>query len=155
MKRVVVAVAALVLLGLGASLLLGHHRSTATESARIAAVEAGPALVEDLLGYNSETVDDDLARAAEGAHGAFRESFVSFGSAVVAPRSKDQGISTKARVVDVGVLTAATDHATLLMFVDQITTSIAQPAPASTSSRVQVSLDRIDGRWLVGEMRPL
>ncbi|MDP1142788.1 hypothetical protein, partial [Klebsiella pneumoniae] len=78
-------------------------------------IGVAPMLVENLLSYNSDTVDDDLARAAEGASGTFQDSFAEFGSKTVAPQSKEQGISTEARVVDVGVRSVAADRAELLM----------------------------------------
>ncbi len=155
MKRVVLAFAALILVGVGGTLLWSHHRSAAAETARAEVIGVAPMLVEKLLSYNSDTVDDDLARAAEGAGGSFQDSFTEFGSNSVAPQSKEQGISTKARVVDVGVLSVAADRAEVLVFVDQITTSAAQPAPASTSSRVEVTLDRVEGTWLVSAMTPV
>ncbi|MBJ7479655.1 hypothetical protein ACIQYW_15685 [Rhodococcus erythropolis] len=155
MKRVVLVCAALILVGVGGTLLWSHHRSAAADTARVEVIGVAPMLVENLLSYNSDTVDDDLARAAEGASGTFQDSFAEFGSKTVAPQSKEQGISTKARVVDVGVRSVAADRAELLMFVDQITTSIARPAPASTSSRVEVTLDRVDGTWLVSAMIPV
>ena len=155
MKRVVLVCAALILVGVGGTLLWSHHRSAAADTARVEVIGVAPMLVENLLSYNSDTVDDDLARAAEGASGTFQDSFAEFGSKTVAPQSKEQGISTKARVVDVGVRSVAADRAELLMFVDQITTSIARPAPASTSSRVEVTLDRVEGTWLVSAMTPV
>ncbi|GAA3187726.1 hypothetical protein [Rhodococcus baikonurensis] len=155
MKRVVLVCAALILVGVGGTLLWSHHRSAAADTARVEVIGVAPMLVENLLSYNSDTVDDDLARAAEGASGTFQDSFAEFGSKTVAPQSKEQGISTEARVVDVGVRSVAADRAELLMFVDQITTSIARPAPASTSSRVEVTLDRVDGTWLVSAMIPV
>ena len=155
MKRAVSAFAALILVGVGGTLLWSHHRSAAAETARVEVIGVAPMLVENLLSYNSDTVDEDLAHAAEGASGTFQDRFAEFGSKTVAPQSKEQGISTKARVVDVGVLSAAEDRAELLLFVDQITTSVARPAPASTSSRVEVTLDRVDGTWLVSAMTPV
>ncbi|MBT2269738.1 hypothetical protein [Rhodococcus erythropolis] len=155
MKRVIFACAVLILVGVGGTLLWSHHRSAAADTARVEVIGVAPMLVEKLLSYNSDTVDDDLARAAEGASETFQDSFAEFGSKTVAPQSKAQGISTKARVVDVGVRSVAADRAELLMFVDQITTSIARPAPASTSSRVEVTLDRVDGTWLVSAMTPV
>lgn len=114
-----------------------------------------PALVEDVLTYTSETVDSDLAVGADAVTGTFKEEFVEFAATSVAPQSKAQGISTRARVVDVGLLGVALDRVELLMFVDQITTSFAQPAPASSSSRVQVTVVRVGDRWLVGELTPI
>lgn len=154
MKRMVIALAALVLMGVGGTAIWSHHRSGDAETARAEVIGVAPTLVEKLLSYNSDTVDDDLARAPKAPADRFR-TVSRIGSKTVAPQSKEQGISTKARVVDVGVLSVAADRAEVLVFVDQITTSTAQPAPASTSSRVEVTLDRVEGTWLVSAMTPV
>ncbi|MGW0175093.1 hypothetical protein ACWDUM_14760 [Rhodococcus sp. NPDC003322] len=125
------------------------------EAVRTDAVAVGPALVESVLSYNSPTVDADLDRAAQAATGGFRERFTDYATKTVAPQSKEQGISTRARVVDVGFVSGTDDHAQLLMFVDQITTSTAQPAPASATSRVEVGLDLVDGQWRIAELTPV
>ncbi|TQF67245.1 hypothetical protein FK531_15600 [Rhodococcus spelaei] len=139
----------------GGVLVWAHRHSVAVEAARVEAIAAAPGRVEALLSYNAPTVDRDLDAAAGGATGSFKDGFVEFGTKTVAPQSKEKGISTKARVVDVGFISGATDHAELLLFVDQITTSVAQPAPATTSSRVRVGVERVDGQWLVSELTPV
>ncbi|MFE3292215.1 hypothetical protein [Rhodococcus sp. NPDC059234] len=137
------------------ALVWTHRQAVTAETARGGAIAAAPGRVEALLSYNAQTVDQDLAAAATGTTGSFKEGFVDFSTKTVAPQSKEQGLSTRARVVDVGFLGGTRDHAQLLLFVDQITTSVAHPAPASTSSRVRVGVDLVDGQWLVSEVTPI
>ncbi|MGG7104018.1 hypothetical protein [Rhodococcus sp. 24CO] len=154
--RRAISVVLVAVLAIAACALLWIRRDTAAlESVRADAMAQAPALVEDLLTYTSEMVDRDLAAGAGGATGTFRDEFVEFSATTVAPQSKVQGISTSARVVDVGLLDTTRDRVELLMFVDQITTSFAQPAPASSSSRVQVAVERVGDRWLVSELTPI
>ncbi|MFC9789928.1 hypothetical protein [Rhodococcus sp. NPDC127528] len=155
LHRAVVALVVFALVAAGGALVFAHRHAASVEAARGEATAAAPGRVEALLSYNAQTVDEDLAAAAEGTTGSFRENFVEFGTKTVAPQSKEQGLSTRARVVDVGFLGGTTDHAQLLLFVDQITTSVSQPAPASTSSRVRVGVDLVDGRWVVSELTPI
>lgn len=155
MRRAISVVLVAVLAIAACALLWIRRDGDALESARADAIAMAPALVEDLLTYTSEMVDSDLAAGAGAATGTFKDEFVEFAATTVAPQSKAQGISTSARVVDVGLLGAMFDRVELLMFVDQITTSFAQPAPASSSSRVKVTVERVDDRWLVSELTPI
>lgn len=155
MRRVIAAVLTAVLVIAAGALLWIRHEAAALETVRAELMAEAPTLVEDLLSYNSETVDRDLGEAANGATGSFKDGFVDFATTSVVPQSREKGISTRARVVDIGLLSAGDDHAELLMFVDQITTSFAQPAPASSSSRVRVTVERMDGRWFIGELTPI
>lgn len=132
-----------------------NRDSAAREAARSDALAAAPALVESVLSYNAPTVDTDLDRAAQATIGDFHDSFTDYATKTVAPQSKEKGISTRARVVDTGFLSGTGDHARLLVFVDQITTSTAQPAPASTTSRVEVGLDLVNGQWRIAELTPV
>ena len=155
MRRAISLSLVAVLAIVAGALLWIHRDAAALESVRADAMAQAPALVEDVLTYTSETVDSDLAVGADAVTGTFKEEFVEYAATAVAPQSKAQGISTRARVVDVGLLGVALDRVELLMFVDQITTSFAQPAPASSSSRVQVTVVRVGDRWLVGELTPI
>lgn len=154
-RRLAAVVVAVVLAFTSGALLWTHRQASERESARAEAIAAAPGRVEALLSYDSPTVDADLARAAGGATGEFGDGFREFASKTVAPQSKERQISTRARVAEVGFLSGTANHAQLLMFVDQITTSAAQPAPATASSRVRVGLDLVDGQWLVSEMTPI
>lgn len=127
----------------------------AREAARVDALAAAPSLVETVLSYNSPTVDADLAEAAAVTTGDFRGRFTEYATKTVAPQSKTDGTSTRARVVDVGYLDGTADHVRVLAFVNQITTSTTRPAPASAGSRIEVGLDLVDGEWRIGELTPI
>ncbi|MFD4470298.1 hypothetical protein ACFWPA_18625 [Rhodococcus sp. NPDC058505] len=157
-RRIALVVAALivVVLVLAVTALAWLSRgSAAREAARADALAEGPAVVEAVLSYNAQTVDADLDRAGQDTTGDFRREFVDYASTTVAPQSKERGISTRARVVEAGYLDGTADRARLLMFIDQITTSTAQPAPAATASRVEVTLELDDGRWRIGALTPV
>ncbi|CDO88935.1 hypothetical protein AWC29_22040 [Mycobacterium triplex] len=51
-------------------------------------------------------------------------------------------------------VSAATNHAVVLLFVNQ-TIVVGQDAPTSTASSVRVTLDRIGGRWLISQFDPV
>jgi Mce-associated membrane protein len=157
-RRVAAGGAVLVLLVslLVTAALMWTNRTTAQrESARGEALAAAPERIEALLSYDAATVDADLEQAARGATGTFAEGFRDFAANTVAPKSKSEGISTRARIAETGYLDGAADQARLLAFVDQITTSTLSPAPTSTSSRVIVTMERVGDEWLIAEMTPI
>jgi len=49
---------------------------------------------------------------------------------------------------------ATANHAVVLLFVDQ-TVIVGQDAPSSTASSVRVTLDKINGRWLISGFDPV
>ena len=51
-------------------------------------------------------------------------------------------------------VSASADHAVVLLFVNQ-TLIIGQDAPTNTASNVRVTLDKIEGRWLIAQFEPV
>jgi Mce-associated membrane protein len=49
---------------------------------------------------------------------------------------------------------ATATHAGVLLFVNQ-TVIVGQAAPTSTASSVRVTLDKVDGRWLISQFDPV
>ena len=52
------------------------------------------------------------------------------------------------------MVSADPTHAVVLVFVNQ-TVVVGEDAPTDTSSSVRVTLDKIDGRWLISEFEPV
>ncbi|MDG3010680.1 hypothetical protein G4X40_11020 [Rhodococcus sp. D2-41] len=140
-----------------ASALLWQARghAAAAQEARSDAVAAATTVVEQMLTYSGQTVDHDLAAAQAGLAGSFASRYKTLADRTIAPAAKAQGIDTKATVAHAGVISADTDHAQVLLFVDQLTTTAAQPAPTVADSRVRVSLIRDGNRWKVTGFDPL
>jgi Mce-associated membrane protein len=73
---------------------------------------------------------------------------------VVAPGAKQQHITALATVPAAASVLATGKHAVVLVFVDQ-TTTIGNDAPTQSTSSVRVSLERVDGRWLISQFDPV
>jgi len=74
---------------------------------------------------------------------------------VVRPAVKNKQVSTTANVVRAAVSDLAPDKATVLVFVNQATTSADRAEPSMTASSVKVTLDRVDGKWLIAAFDPV
>ena len=107
-----------------------------------------------ILSYKPETVDRDLKAAADRLAEPFRQQYTQLVNDVVAPGAKQQHITAVATVPAAASVLATGKHAVVLVFVDQITT-IGNDAPTQSTSSVRVSLEKVDGRWLISQFDPV
>jgi Mce-associated membrane protein len=155
-RLLVVALPALALiLALGVGYLKWLD-GTARESraAADASVRAASDTTVAILSYKPESVDRDLKAAAERLTAGFRQQYTQLVNDVVAPGAKQQHITAVATVPAAASVSATGKHAVVLVFVDQ-TTTIGNDAPTQTTSSVRVSLEKIDGRWLISQFDPV
>jgi Mce-associated membrane protein len=147
------ALALIIALGVG---YLKWLDGTARESraAADASVRAASETTIAILSYKPETVDRDLKAAAERLTAGFRQQYTQLTNDVVAPGAKQQHITAVATVPAAASVSATGKHAVVLVFVDQ-TTTIGNDAPTQTTSSVRVSLEKIDGRWLISQFDPV
>ncbi|MUL77494.1 hypothetical protein [Mycolicibacterium sp. CBMA 226] len=107
-----------------------------------------------LLSYKPETVDKDLEAAKKYMTGNFLDSYTSLTRDVVIPGSKQKKISAVATVPAAAWTKATPSHAVVMLFVDQ-TMIIGDSAPTSTASSVRVTLDKVEGHWLISQFDPM
>jgi Mce-associated membrane protein len=152
--RLLVPVLALILaLGVG---YLKWLDGTARESraAAEASVRAASESTIAILSYKPESVDRDLKAAADRLAEPFRQQYTQLVNDVVAPGAKQQHIAAVATVPAAASVLATGKHAVVLVFVDQ-TTTIGNDAPTQSTSSVRVSLEKVDGRWLISQFDPV
>lgn len=107
-----------------------------------------------LLSYKPETVEKDLEAAKKYMTGNFLNSYTSLTHDVVIPGSRQKKISAVATVPAAAWTKATPNHAVVMLFVDQ-TMIIGESAPTSTASSVRVTLDKVEGRWLISQFDPM
>jgi Mce-associated membrane protein len=152
-------VAGLPVLALILALGVGYLKwldGTARESraAADASVKAASESTVAILSYKPETVDHDLKAAADRLAEPFRQQYTQLVNDVVAPGSKQQHITAVATVPAAASVSATGKQAVVLVFVDQ-TTTIGSDAPTQSTSSVRVSLEKVDGRWLISQFDPV
>lgn len=147
------ALALIIALGVGyLKWLDGAARES--RAAAEASVRAASESTIAILSYKPETVDRDLKAAAERLTAGFRQQYTQLVNDVVAPGAKQQHITAVATVPAAASVSATGKHAVVLVFVDQ-TTTIGNDAPTQSTSSVRVTLDRVDGRWLISQFDPV
>lgn len=128
-----------------------------SRESRVAAVESVEAARDTtvaLLSYQPETVKEDLEGAKARLTGAFQESFGQLIHDVVIPGAQEQKISAIANVAAAASVSASANRAVALLFVNQ-TSIIGAGAPTDTASSVRVTLEKVDGAWLVSDFTPI
>lgn len=107
-----------------------------------------------MLSYKPDTVDQQLNAARDLLTGDFRDSYTSLITDVVIPGAQQKQISAVASVPAIASVSADPKHAVVLVFVNQ-TVVVGQDLPSDTASSVRVTLDKVDGRWLISEFEPV
>ncbi|MBJ7336349.1 MAG: hypothetical protein JHC64_01540 [Mycolicibacterium sp.] len=130
---------------------------TKNRDAKTAAVESVQAARDStiaLLSYTPADVDKQLVEARDRLTGQFRDSYTSLTNDVVIPGAKQQQITAVATVPAASSVSADANHAVALVFVNQ-TTTVGAGAPTDLASTVRVTLDKVDGRWLISQFDPV
>jgi len=142
-------------LGLGAGYL--RWSAGSSDDLATARTESMQAAREDavaLLSYRSGSVDQDLAAARERLTGEFKDAYAELTRQVVIPGAKEKHISSVAKATAAASVSVTTGHAVALVFVDQ-TVTIGDGAPTDTQPVVRMTLDKVNGRWLVSRFDPV
>ncbi len=124
------------------------------DAARIESVRAASDGTIAMLSYHPDTVQNDLDAAKDRLTGAFRNSYTSLVDDVVAPAAIEKLITAAATVPATASVSAAENHAVVLVFVNQ-TVAAGNDAPTNTNSSVRVILDKVDSRWRISGFEPI
>lgn len=121
------------------------------EAAGLAAQAAAETYAVALTSIDSEDLDSDFATVLDGATGEFKEMY-SRSSTQLKQLLIDNDATGQGTVVDSAIKSASADKAEILLFVDQTVTNSAAPEPRIDRSRVLMTMERVDGRWLAAEV---
>jgi len=122
---------------------------------RQAAVQAASTGTVKVLSYTPDSLDQDFSAAETMLTGDFLTYYKQYTSKIVAPAAQQKRVTTTATVLHAGVESLTTEKASILLFVNQTTTSQDKPAPSTTSSSVRVGLARVNGKWLINSFNPV
>ena len=154
---VVVAVALVVSAGVAGWLYFYQYRvdqQTNTAAANVA-LEAAKKGTVALLSYSPDTLENDFTAAKSNLTGDFLSYYTQFTEQIVTPAAKEKQVKTVAAVIRSAVSEIQPDSATVLLFINQSTTSKENPDGAFAASSVKVGLKKIDGRWLINTFDPV
>jgi Mce-associated membrane protein len=119
----------------------------------VQSLQAAKDTTVSLLSYQPDTAEKQLGAAEQLLTGSFKNDFHDLITKVVIPGSKQQRISTVATVPAAASVSASADGAVVLLYVNQ-STMIGSTPPTDLQSTVRVTLDKVDGRWLISGFTP-
>ncbi|MET7770044.1 hypothetical protein [Nocardia sp. NPDC005366] len=130
------------------------HRDGATDRAAAAALAAGQQYAVVLTSIDASHIDRDFAAIDAGATGAFKQMYAQ--SAVqLQPLLVQARSVSKGRVLSASVQSASRERVVLMMFVDAEVTNATTTGPRVDRSRILMTMDDVDGRWLASEVEIL
>src|ERR1700754_4352327 len=122
--------------------------------ARSQSVQAAVDSTTAMLSYRPDNVTQNLAAALDRMTGNFRNSYASLTHDVVVPGAVQRQISAVATVPAAASVSATQTHAIVLLYVNQATT-IGGSTPTDSASRVKVTLEKVNDRWLISAFDPI
>ncbi|MGZ5391984.1 MAG: hypothetical protein ACXWD3_09095 [Mycobacterium sp.] len=152
-----VAVALVVSAGVAGWLYFYQYRldQQTNASAADVALEAAKSGTVALLSYSPDTLENDFTAAKSNLTGDFLSYYTQFTEQIVTPAAKEKQVKTVAAVIRAAVSEIQPDSATVLLFINQTTTSKENPDGAFAASSVKVGLKKIDDRWLINTFDPV
>uniref|UniRef100_UPI002457CBB6 hypothetical protein n=1 Tax=Nocardia abscessus TaxID=120957 RepID=UPI002457CBB6 len=120
-----------------------------------AAAEAGLAAARSyavtLTSVDSGTLDRDFAAVLDGSTGEFHDMYTR-SSGQLRQLLLDNKATGKGTVLDAAVKSATETKVEVLLFIDQTVTNTASADPRVDRSRVLMTMELVDGRWLASRV---
>ena len=154
-RRIVAAVltAGIVIAAAGAGLtyLTVYRHEQAVDATRAQIADQGPRIVEQILTYNAGSMKDDFARAQNLVTDDYRKQLVQQQQVV----EKNAAASNDYWAVTSSVVSAGTDKATMLVFLQGQRQAQQQDLKFITATASVAFTKSADGKWLVSELSVL
>ena len=145
---VLIFVAALALSGfLGWKLWQKSEIEQAGQQARAAA----DSYAQVLTSIDSNRVDENFDQVLAGATGEFKDMY-SQSSMQLRQLLIDNKASAHGVVVESAVQSATRDTVVVLLFVDQSVSNTQVPDPRIDRSRIKMTMQKVDGKWLTSKV---
>jgi Mce-associated membrane protein len=125
--------------------------SAGDDSAARAAQVAAERAVVPVLSYDYESLEADQREAQALMTGGYREEYDKLFT-VLEDNAPQTQTKVSASVVASGVVRASDDRVQVLVFVDRPTTNKLNAEPVVYKDQVTVSMQRVDGDWLVDDL---
>lgn len=148
------AAAALVFVAaLGLSGYLGweYKQQKDVEAASRAALSAAQQFATTLTSIDTKNVDKNFKEVTDGSTGEFKDLYSQSASQLRQVLIDNKAMS-KGTVIDSAIKSATKDKVDVALFVDQWITNNASPQPRLDRSRVAMTMQLVDGRWLASSV---
>jgi Mce-associated membrane protein len=104
-----------------------------------------------VLSYSTDSLDKDFAAAKAHLTGEFLARYSATAQRIIAPAARQKPLKSTATVVRAAVSELHPNSAVVLLFVNQNTTFAGRPDPSLSASSVLVTLQKVNGAWLISK----
>ena len=145
----VVAVAVVVAVaGWEGWLLYEQHQ---TDVAAKQALDAATKYAVVLTSIDTNALDQNFTEVLDGSTGEFKDMYAK-SSTQLRQLLVDNKAAAHGVVIDAAVKSATKDKVEVLLFVDQSVSNLAVPDPRIDRSRIKMTMEKVDGRWLASKV---
>lgn len=121
------------------------------DSAAQEGLAAAQRFVSILTDIDVDQLDQNIASVVAGSTGDFKDKYAQ-SSAQLRQLLVDNKAAAHGVVVESAVKSASPEQVEVLLFVDQSVSNAASPEPRLDRSRIRMTVDNVDGRWLVSKV---
>jgi Mce-associated membrane protein len=130
---------------------LSLNSENSLNSARTSAVASAKSYAVDLASYNYKNLNQDFGKVLAESTPTFKQNFTQSSEALKTAIVRYDA-SAWANVVGAGLVSATTSRAVVLVFLNQTVQNTLQKNKPTTESRVEITLVRSGGRWLIDQV---
>lgn len=127
-------------------------RTTEAAAAReVSILETATEMATNLVTLRHQSVDEDIKKVADGTTGPFHDQFATSSGGFGEVLTQGQVEST-GEVKSAGIVEATDNHATVLAAVTSTVKNTEAPDGEMRVYRMKLTLDLVDGRWLISNV---
>jgi hypothetical protein len=127
------------------------NSESSLNSARTSALAAAKSYAVDLASYNYHHLQHDYGKVLAESTPTFKQSFSQSSEALKNVLTRYDA-SASANVVAAGLVSVTTSRAVALVFLNQTVDNTIQKGKPKTESRVEITMFRSGGRWLIDQV---
>ena len=148
------AVALVALSGIGGYLYWNRVEVRAEQQSSLDLPPLAAQQIPLILGFDYQTVERSRTEAYNLMTPEFRRQYEDDTTKNVIPQARDRQVVSQVNVVGTGILSAQRDSASVMVFMNRTVTDKSK-TPVYDGSRLRVDYQRIDGKWLIKDIKLL
>jgi Mce-associated membrane protein len=121
------------------------------DSASRAALSSAQRFAVTLTSIDTNNVDQNFTQVVDGSTGEFKDIYSQSASQLRQVLIDNKAMS-KGTIIDSAVKSASKAKVDVVLFVDQWITNVASPKPRLDRSRVAMTMELVDGKWLASKV---
>jgi Mce-associated membrane protein len=143
----------IVVAALGSSGYFGwqYQQQKDIDSASRAALSTAERFAVTLTSIDTNSVDQNFAQVLDGSTGEFKDMYSQSASQLRQVLIDNKAMS-KGTIIDSAVKSGSKTKVDVVLFVDQWITNVASPQPRLDRSRVAMTMELVDGKWLASKV---